>query len=441
MFITNLSYGQIISELDSGNKQEVLSDTIILPNKNPNNPSRNATRFTCCQDDDTQINSVDDPGYISFDVNGSEKMVIKNNGDVGIGATSPTATLDIRGAHYVVTPTTTQTQITGGYMTLSKTSYPFIDFSASPYTYYYDARIILQNNDLLYFAGKTGLEFSFNNNVGIGTMNPATRLDVRVSNNDANVDLVTFARTTASPADDDSYNINFKHENDNDEQVNFAQMKLIASDVSDGHEGGALAFYTADNMDGLLDEALRIKENGFVGIGTTNPSAELEVKTQCKIGKELGVGADPGTDGYELYVNGDAWATQGWHEPSDIRFKKNIKIINNALDKVLSLRGTTFEFRTDEFENLNFPKGKKYGFIAQELKEVLPEVVNKGSDGYYAINYSGIIPVLAQAIKEQQKIIKEQSKKISNFEVELNQIKAMLNNSTSNKNPNPLGLK
>jgi hypothetical protein len=55
-----------------------------------------------------------------------------------------------------------------------------------------------------------------------------------------NVDLVTFDRTTDSPADDDSYDIIFNHENDNDQQEDFAQIRLIASDVSDGTEGGAI---------------------------------------------------------------------------------------------------------------------------------------------------------------------------------------------------------
>lgn len=113
--------------------------------------------------------------------------------------------------------------------------------------------------------------------VGINTITPATTLHVIDDNADANHDLVTFDRTTSSPADADSYDIIFNHENDNNQQEDFAQMTVIASDVSDGTEGGALAFSTADGVDGSMDERVRIIANGNVGIGVTNPSQELDL--------------------------------------------------------------------------------------------------------------------------------------------------------------------
>jgi hypothetical protein len=50
---------------------------------------------------------------------------------------------------------------------------------------------------------------------------------------------------------------------------------------------------------------------------------------------------------------------------------------------------------------------KEFGFIAQEIKELFPELVEKGKDGVYAVNYTGLIPVLVESIKELQKRISE----------------------------------
>jgi uncharacterized FlaG/YvyC family protein len=97
---------------------------------------------------------------------------------------------------------------------------------------------------------------------------------------------------------------------------------------------------------------------------------------------------------------------------SDKRYKKNINTISGALEKVLKIRGTDYEYKTDEYADKNFFDGKSYGFIAQELKEVLPELVKQDEEGYYAVNYDGVIPVLDEAMKEQQGIIEEQNDKI-----------------------------
>ena len=114
-------------------------------------------------------------------------------------------------------------------------------------------------------------------NVGIGTTGPDTPLHVLKDDAGVNVDLITFDRTTDSPADDDSYDIIFNHENDADEQEDYAQITLIAQDVSNGWEGGALAFSVADGYDGSMDEAMRIIAGGNVGIGATSPDNPLEL--------------------------------------------------------------------------------------------------------------------------------------------------------------------
>ena len=104
---------------------------------------------------------------------------------------------------------------------------------------------------------------------------------------------------------------------------------------------------------------------------------------------------------YSMVVHGDGLVDGQWYN-SDERFKQDIKEIDSALDKILRLRGTSFNFRTSEFPEHRFTTNRSLGFIAQELKDVLPEVVQVGSDGYYAVNYPAVIPVLVEAMKEQQ---------------------------------------
>ena len=107
---------------------------------------------------------------------------------------------------------------------------------------------------------------------------------------------------------------------------------------------------------------------------------------------------------YMLYVKGNAYSTGTWGT-SDVRFKKNISSINNALEKVKRIRGTSFEFRSEEFKDYQFAQGTQFGFIAQELETEFPELVRTEDNGYKSVNYTGMIPVLLEAIKEQQKII------------------------------------
>jgi hypothetical protein len=86
---------------------------------------------------------------------------------------------------------------------------------------------------------------------------------------------------------------------------------------------------------------------------------------------------------------------------SDVRLKTNIQTIENALDKVMQMRGVSYE-RIDNGE-------KNVGVIAQEIKEVLPEVVleREGDDQYMSVSYGNIVGVLIEAIKELKAEIEE----------------------------------
>lgn len=90
-------------------------------------------------------------------------------------------------------------------------------------------------------------------------------------------------------------------------------------------------------------------------------------------------------------------ATFDINSTSDINLKTNIHTVENALDTVSQLRGVSFDWKETE--------GSSYGVIAQELEEVLPELVKTGENK--SVNYNGIIGVLIEAIKELKKEVEE----------------------------------
>jgi len=98
---------------------------------------------------------------------------------------------------------------------------------------------------------------------------------------------------------------------------------------------------------------------------------------------------------------------------SDERLKTNINIIPNALDKVLKLDGVTWDWNKETTDETYLEKPKT-GLIAQQVQKVLPEVVTERNDGYLALDYSKMMGLLVQAIKEQQDQINELKKLIQN---------------------------
>ncbi len=125
----------------------------------------------------------------------------------------------------------------------------------------------------------------------------------------------------------------------------------------------------------------------------------------------------PITPSCALEVNGDICIPSGNnYVGSDERYKTDIKPLNNALESVLKLSGNRYQMRINEFPNLAFKEGDHIGLIAQEVEAVYPELILTSSNGFKAVNYDGIIPVLVEAIKEQQGIIEEQNMKIDNLQ-------------------------
>jgi hypothetical protein len=99
---------------------------------------------------------------------------------------------------------------------------------------------------------------------------------------------------------------------------------------------------------------------------------------------------------FTFFVNGSAGGSLGWNTTSDVRFKTNISVLTNALSTVMALRGVRYEWNNKE----DFDAKMHIGFIAQEVKSVLPEVVTGSEETSYSMQYAPITALLVEAIKE-----------------------------------------
>ncbi|WP_158069994.1 tail fiber domain-containing protein [Cnuella takakiae] len=145
-----------------------------------------------------------------------------------------------------------------------------------------------------------------------------------------------------------------------------------------------------------------IDGSGNVGIGTLNPIDKLTVAGNIY----------PTADNtYNLGRVGNRWQTvfaYNWSSPSDLRLKTNIQSLSYGLNEVLALRPVQYNW------NVNPNKDIKLGLIAQEVQKVVPEVVEGNQEKeMLSMDYTELIPVLINAIKEQQTQIDDLKKEIS----------------------------
>ena len=151
-----------------------------------------------------------------------------------------------------------------------------------------------------------------------------------------------------------------------------------------------------------------------MGVGSLyqyGPVIDYSIKMQMDVGS-TGRGFTWGRDGVapiaglnstsgNMQIAGSFTAGGDVTAFSDARVKTNVKTIENALDKVLGLRGVSYN-RIDSED-----KKTKIGVIAQETLPIVPEVVNQDNDGMYNVAYGNFGGLFIEAIKEQQKQIEE----------------------------------
>lgn len=150
--------------------------------------------------------------------------------------------------------------------------------------------------------------------------------------------------------------------------------------------------------------------------------------------------------GWAGYFAGDVFTTGGFYTPSDSRLKKNVTNYTGALHLLSQLNVVSYYFDLEKFPNSGFSNKKEIGFIAQELLEVFPtavseKIVSMSSNNkpigpkeqsnldfqkFYTVDYTRLVPVAIEAIKEQQQIIESQNAKIERLEKAIEELKELI---------------
>jgi hypothetical protein len=169
--------------------------------------------------------------------------------------------------------------------------------------------------------------------------------------------------------------------------VNSGSVEIsLIKGLQDAGQHGRIAHFSGSS--GITTtEGFVINNSGNVAIGAENDTPDLT---------------------YKLTVTGDIKATGTILQSSDERLKEDIRVIDNPISRLDSIDGTIYKLK-------GIP-GDKIGVIAQQVQEVIPEVVHEDHTGYLSVDYNGLVGVLIGAVKEQSTLIKTLEQRISALE-------------------------
>ncbi|MEM9549195.1 MAG: tail fiber domain-containing protein [Bacteroidota bacterium] len=254
-------------------------------------------------------------------------------------------------------------------------------------------------NEKLYIARDAGTPLIYGDFgaevVGINTENPLGTMDVRGTNiilTDPGVTAATFTANRATalgqnggPGGSPLCNLyGFRAQNNINNSINVGMNNNSPTILWDNGGADILTFARRTPFAGAACQALILRLGDNIG-GT-----------------------------YEFDLNGDGRVSASWLVLSDRRIKSDVQGIDNALDLITRLNGVSYTYNKSKYPEMNLPDGRVYGFIAQEVKEVIPNVTHTSTeDDMVGIKYTEIIPILTQGIKEQQDIITEQENQIT----------------------------
>jgi hypothetical protein len=182
---------------------------------------------------------------------------------------------------------------------------------------------------------------------------------------------------------------------------------------------------------------MTVLQSGNVGIGTTTPATRLEVTDEIfSSGSVAGYKFSDRVLGptkawswfasngsaslweqssnqnkLTIFANGNATLAGTLTQNSDERLKQNIQHLNNPLEKLTALSGYTYRWK-----DAGRGSEEQIGLLAQEVEKQFPQLVRTDENGTKSVAYQNLVPVLIEAIKQQQQTILAQQKAIEKLQ-------------------------
>jgi hypothetical protein len=295
------------------------------------------------------LNANDASFPLTFQIASSEKMRIHHDGNVGIGTTTPGATVHINAPNQIGLKVDGPRSGVGSglQLTTTGTGGRGWEILATGVT---SAQGVDKLNIRNLASASDNLTITSTGYVGIGTTNPDHILHVKAP------DAVGRFESSTNQAF-----LRFSTTEGFDNRVEIANRP-----------GGRLTLWV-----GGAGDAFSITRDGKVGIVPRNPA-----------------------EGFTLDVSGAAHAS-GFPTSSDARFKTNVMLLTNVLEKLEKIHGVSFEWN-EAYASLGRSTGRReIGVIAQEVEAVFPALITTwGEEGYKSIDYGRLTGVLVEAIKE-----------------------------------------
>ena len=198
--------------------------------------------------------------------------------------------------------------------------------------------------------------------------------------------------------------------------------------TASGGMSTAMGYYTTASGDystamGYQTEAsdrssLVIGEYNLLGSTVTNSASLFSTENTAFV---IGNGTNWGnrSDALTVLFDGTTTIAGDLSINSDARLKANIISLGSTLAKLLQIDGKTYTMKKDK------NKKQKIGVLAQDIEKVFPELVSE-SNGVKSVNYQGLVPVLINALKEQDSKMKEQDNKMNQQEARIERLEKLL---------------
>lgn len=350
----------------------LISDSVTTNTKilAPSSTSATAPTYTFTGDDNTGIFNPS-ADVLGFATGGAERVRINLSGSVGIGLANPSSTLHVNG-NITCSGTVTTTAVIGiGPGIVTKTIIRNLSTTVNDWTEFVNIGI---------WNGACTIHMDVTQSEGGSSVSKAYVISRNYYYTNGNWHICNPISSSGDYAGND-WRLDMQN-NYGDCKFRFVRVSGVDNNLN------VAAVITVTGDPGHLPA---ITELNTTGSGATTSGFYMgSVLTQCKGSVGIGVLQPTAT----LHVVGQILATDDITAFSDIRKKSNITRIDNALEKVCALSGYTFTKNDEEHTK------RHMGVIAQEIENIIPEVVHTQSDGMMSVAYGNIVALLIEAIKE-----------------------------------------